>query len=111
MLVERATRPTTAARDLRAWYVRDLGLSLLPLSCLAGSDEPTVLNNANAAVRERARLKTWQAGDLDCRTRAARLCERCATRSCVYAKSAINKQPHSLDVDHGVEFLPKIIFL
>ena len=39
MLFERATRPTTAARDLRAWYVRDLGLSLLPLSCLAGSDD------------------------------------------------------------------------
>ena len=111
MLVERATRPTTAARDLRAWYVRDLDFSLLPLSCLAGSDEPTVLNNANAAVRERARLKTSQVGELGCRTRAARLCARCVARSCVYAQSAINQQPLSLDVDHGVEFLPKIIFL
>ena len=109
MLFERATRPTTAARDLRAWCVRDLGLSVLPLSCMAAAQRSNSLIATNSAVRGRARLKIWQVGDLGCRTRATRLFERGATRSCVYAKSAINKQPHSLDVDHGVEFLPKII--
>ena len=110
MLVERATRPTTAARDLRALYVRDLGLSVLPLSCMAAAQRSNSLIATNSAVRGRARLKIWQVGDLGCRTRATRLFERGVARRCVYAKSAINKQPHSLDVDHGVEFLPKIIF-
>ena len=109
MLFERATRPTTAARDLRA-YVRDLGLSVLPLSCMAAAQRSNSLIATNSAVRGRARLKIWQVGDLGCRTRATRLFERGVARSCVYAKSAINKQPHSLDVDHGVELLPKIIF-
>ena len=68
------------------------------------------MNSANAAVRERARLKTSQACDLDCTTLAARLYARCVARSCVYAQSAINQQPHSCGVDHRVEFFPKIIF-
>ena len=69
------------------------------------------MNSANAAVRERARLKTSQVGDLDCTTPAARLYARCAARSCVYAKSARKQQPLSCGVDHRVEFFPKIIFL
>ena len=69
------------------------------------------MNSANAAVRERARLKTSQACDLDCTTPAARLYARCAARSCVYAKSARKQQPLSCGVDHRVEFFPKIIFL
>jgi len=109
MLVERATRPTTAARDLRAWYVRDLGLSVLPLSCMAAAQRSNSLIATNSAVRGRARLKIWQVGDLGCRTRATRLFERCVARSCVYAQSARKQQPHSFGVDHGVEFFPKII--
>ena len=110
MLVERATRPTTAARDLRAWYVRDLGLSVLPLSCMAAAQRSNSLIATNSAVRGRARLKISQAGDLGCRTRATRLCARCVARSCVYAQSARKQQPASFDVDHIVDFFLKIIF-
>ena len=109
MLVERATRPTTAARDLRAWYVRDLGLSVLPLSCMAAAQRSNSLIATNSAVRGRARLKIWQVGDLGCRTRATRLCARCVARSCVHAQNARKQQPTRCGVDHIVEFFPKII--
>ena len=110
MLVERATRPTTAARDLRAWYVRDLGLSVLPLSCMAAAQRSNSLIATNSAVRGRARLKISQAGDLGCMTLAARLYARCVARSCVHAQNARKQQPTPCGVAHIVEFFLKIIF-
>ena len=106
------SRGRRGPRRRRATCGRGTFVIWASLSCLSRV-WPWLRSNSliatNSAVRGRARLKIWQVGDLGCRTRATRLFERGVARSCVYAKSAINKQPHSLDVDHGVEFLPKII--